>query len=239
MTREEQIDWKSKLVKFELYLKNESHFQTESQFIPWFGLFQLSKLLQQAPTEGILPVTGASFRPMDLPIDKFVASNMSLDSWSGVYLLIQLKQYPGGRDVNKMWLYLVVEPRFSQGQDTSNMNDTTNSPFERCSPRYHLSQSPSWYRGFISQSNPLHYLTPLPIQSSSAPQSLAIRPSSQATQHQLEPSDTQSQREDWARDDDSASLAKIILPPLRKQFLDLSLDWPPLSDENAIPIDNS
>ena len=224
MTREEIIDWKSKLVKFEQYLKNESYFQTGSQLIPVSGLFQLSGLLQQAPTEGILPITGASWGPMDLTIDRFDAMKKALDSSSGVYLLIQLKQYPGGRDVSKMWLYLVAEPRSSHGQDTSNMNDTTNSPFERCSPRYHLSQSPSWYRGFISQSNPLHYLTPLPIQSSSAPQSLAIRPSPQATQHQLEPSDTQSQREDCARDDDSASLAKILLPPLRQQFLDLSLD---------------
>ena len=42
------------------------------------------------------------------------------------------------------------------------------SSFERCSPRYHLSTSPDWYRRDITPRNPLHLLTPFLIQSASA-----------------------------------------------------------------------
>lgn len=46
-----------------------------------------------------------------------------------------------------------------------------DSPFERCSPRYHLSDSPDYYQRDISSSNPLSLLPPLPIRSSSIPSS--------------------------------------------------------------------
>ncbi len=49
-----------------------------------------------------------------------------------------------------------------------NSQESEPSPYERCSPRYHLSSSPNWYRRPITPKNPLYYLTPFPIQSSSA-----------------------------------------------------------------------
>lgn len=53
------------------------------------------------------------------------------------------------------------------GKELDLLLDSKPSPFERCSPRYHLSQSPDWYRRDITPRNPLYYLTPFPVQSSS------------------------------------------------------------------------
>ena len=46
------------------------------------------------------------------------------------------------------------------------MLESESSPYERCSPRYHISASPDWHCRDITPRNPLHLLTPFPIQSS-------------------------------------------------------------------------
>jgi hypothetical protein len=58
------------------------------------------------------------------------------------------------------------------------VQDFGSSPFERCSPRYHLSTSPDYYRRDITSTNPLSFLSPFPIRSSNAkPKLILISPS--------------------------------------------------------------
>jgi len=48
-------------------------------------------------------------------------------------------------------------------QATNSLIDLiADSPFERYSPRYHISSSPGWYRSAITPSNPLSLLSPFP-----------------------------------------------------------------------------
>ncbi|CZR57689.1 uncharacterized protein PAC_07578 [Phialocephala subalpina] len=93
------------------------------------------------------------------------------------------------------------------------------SPFERCSPRYHLSDSPDYYHRDISSSNPLSLLPPLPIRSSSmkgsaVPSKMHIR------------QDDRSLVENDQKEKELTSLSE----------LDLALDWPPLEDGDEIAI---
>lgn len=62
----------------------------------------------------------------------------------------------------------------------TNVLESKLSPFERCSPRYHLSLSPDWYRRDITPRNPLHHLTPFPMHSSSP----AVAPTPRNAHHQ-------------------------------------------------------
>jgi len=116
---------------------------------------------------------------------------------------------------------LVSNPSSMQalGRATSNstspfskrhMRISGESPFERCSPRYHLSDSPDYYLRDISASNPLSLLPPFPIKSSSL-----------SKMH-----DPQTAKHVGDGDNESA------LPSLSD--LDLLLDWPPLSEQNGI-----
>lgn len=59
---------------------------------------------------------------------------------------------------------LVAEEVLKMSSHQSNPTDILKSglsPFERFSPRYHLSTSPGWYRRDISPRNPLYHLSPL------------------------------------------------------------------------------
>jgi hypothetical protein len=89
------------------------------------------------------------------------------------------------------------------------MRVSGESPFERCTSRYHLSDSPDYYLRDISTSNPLSLLPPLPIQSSSMSKM-------HVTQNV----------KDVEEDNESE------LPSLSD--LDLLLDWPPLSERDGI-----
>jgi hypothetical protein len=113
------------------------------------------------------------------------------------------------------------------------INNSDDSPFERCSPRYHLSTSPSYYRSVISPSNPLYYLSPFPISSSSANSTPALT-SSIGTRTVLNGQELQKQEKGASSAEAGSTSVSKVLPSIAELHLNPELDWPPLSDSDAI-----
>lgn len=101
------------------------------------------------------------------------------------------------------------------------------SPFERCSPRYHLSDSPDYYSRDISKSNPLSLLPPLSIRSRSmqSAKSLPFNTHSYTANHSkmnvMQPVD-----------EDRGGKEKNDLPSLSEPDLTFEMEWSPLSDDD-------
>lgn len=107
------------------------------------------------------------------------------------------------------------------------ITNLVGSPFERCSPRYHLSSSPSYYRSIISPSNPLYYLSPFPIKSSS-PLASVIHERPRNSQ------DYQAKHYAEAATPDGRINGKLKENFVSTVELGLRLEWPALTEADGI-----
>lgn len=78
-----------------------------------------------------------------------------------------------------------TKPPFKASGLQNYLEQNSASPFERHSARYHLSESPEWYYRDITNSNPLHHLSPIPVSTSSRNGSAGSSRYQRPTSHQL------------------------------------------------------
>lgn len=69
-------------------------------------------------------------------------------------------QVPVHQALRRVYPVEAAEASVCQAAKSPRINLLSDSPFERFSPRYHISSSPSWYQGAITPSNPLSLLSP-------------------------------------------------------------------------------
>jgi hypothetical protein len=108
--------------------------------------------------------------------------------------------------------------------------DAANSPFERCSPRYHLSDSPEYYHRDITSTNPLSFLSPFPIRSSSVRLTPALISSLAPTAHPLKPHEMHYRNIESSKEKVLTGTGRNESPSLSE----LGLDWAGLTDADAI-----
>ncbi|KAG4433124.1 hypothetical protein IFR05_011391 [Cadophora sp. M221] len=107
-----------------------------------------------------------------------------------------------------------------------------SSPFERICPQYQISSSPAYFRRAITPSNPLSLCSPLPLSCNSRASTPVLISSFSHEAHALKPDEMEWFDIGAAKGHDYTQAgSRGILPSNR---LDLSLEWPTMSDEDAI-----
>ena len=178
VTPEELNDWEPKLERFWSYLKacpcnpSEEPLEEVPGLLSGLPLEGLSESLSEPPPRSLWATPGNPV--ISSPILKAQMSEQM--SEMSLKAPPKIEEWP--LDIPTTVMITGQPPPESSssapnpvvtncGKELDLLLDSKPSPFERCSPRYHLSQSPDWYRRDITPRNPLYYLTPFPVQSSS------------------------------------------------------------------------
>lgn len=235
---EEYEEWNARLTQFKEYLDDDQQLAADPASI------------------FIVLNSGTS----ELPLDTTASHVAIKDNGSGTvnadttdfpphrYVMVRIRGVSKGREHDLLllksmlrWLQAgshvrpLVRNKLHKYQHSVPTNSA--SPFEQRNRRYYLSSSPSWYHSAISPSNPLSYLSPLPSTASTP----SLNQFSEAagivgeTTGKLPPLLENDEEEIPAKDGGDLPLpGQLSQMEIGQRRIDISLDWPPLSDENAI-----
>jgi hypothetical protein len=219
VTKEQWMDWRTKMENF-------------CEYFLWRGRLQNQEPLENGriPEKYITETSFLRLQPSDLPYSDGSIVNGDVTFLPGTPSTEVRKptrfQAPAPTKAHRLEYVSAGSPVIRR------VYDAASSPFERCSPRYHLSTSPDYYRRDITSTNPLSYLSPFPIHSNSVDSTPVLISSLDTTAHSLKPHEMYYRNIESSKENIQSGTVQNVLSSVLE--LELGLNWPPLTDADAI-----